>query len=87
VLEAAAEEVLGESLTEYVDRETLAATLEPTESVAMRDSRGGPAPEAVAASLDRAREEVAADRSALSGRREAVADAATRRDEEVETYV
>ena len=71
-LEAAAEEVLGDSLTAYVDRETLAATLDPAESVAMRDSRGGPAPEAVAASVDRGRERLAGDRAAIADRRDAV---------------
>jgi len=86
-LEAAAEEVLGESLTAYVDRETLAATLDPTKSVAMRNSQGGPAPEAVAASIERARERLADDREAVAVRREAVAAAADALDREVQRYV
>ncbi len=86
-LEAAAEETLGEPLTEYVDRETLAATLDPAESVAMRDSRGGPAPEAVEAQLSTAREALADDRDALTERRGAVAAAAKRLRGEVDGYV
>ena len=85
-LEAAAEDVLGEPLTAYVDRETLEATLDPAESVAMRDSRGGPAPAAVAAHLDRAREALADDRAAVSERQEAVAAAAAALEAEVATY-
>jgi len=86
-IEAAAEEVLGESLTDYVDRETLAATLEPTESVAMRDSQGGPAPEAVAASVERARDRLAEDRDAVTDRRDAVTAAEAALTAEVATYV
>jgi argininosuccinate lyase len=86
VLEAAAEETLGESLTDYVDRETLEATLDPAESVAMRDSRGGPAPVAVAASLERARGSLADDRAALDERREAVDEALAALDEEVASF-
>ncbi|WP_225332691.1 argininosuccinate lyase [Halomicrobium urmianum] len=86
-LEATAEDVLGEPLTEYVDRETLAATLDPAESVATRDSRGGPAPGAVEAQLATAGEALAADRDALTERREAVESAAERRRTEVDGYV
>ena len=87
VIEAAAEDVLGESLTDFVDRETLAATLDPGESVAMRDSQGGPAPEAVAASVERARDRLSADRTAVDDRREAVAAADEALAAEVATYV
>ncbi|WP_226022433.1 argininosuccinate lyase [Halomicrobium salinisoli] len=86
-LAATAEDVLGEPLTEYVDRETLAATLSPAESVAMRDSRGGPAPEAVAAQLATARDVLADDRDALTEHREAVAAAADLLRSEVDGYV
>jgi len=86
-IEAAAEDVLGESLTDFVDRETLAATLDPAESVAMRDSQGGPAPEAVAASVERARDRLVDDRTAVEDRREAVATAEVALAAEVATYV
>jgi len=85
-LEAAAEDVLGDPLTAYVDHETLEATLSPAESVAMRDSRGGPAPAAVTAHLERARETLADDRAAVTERSEAVAAAAAALDAEVATY-
>ncbi|PSP94320.1 argininosuccinate lyase [Halobacteriales archaeon QH_8_68_33] len=86
-LEAAAGEVLGEDLGAYVDRETLEATLDPAESVAMRDSRGGPAPEAVAASVDRARERLGEDRAAVADRRDAVEAAERALAAEVAAYV
>ncbi|WP_436930167.1 argininosuccinate lyase [Halosimplex halobium] len=85
-LEAAAEEILGEPLTAYVDRETLEATLDPVESVAMRDSPGGPAPEAVASQIDDARERLAADEDALADRRAAVTDALADLEAEVADY-
>jgi argininosuccinate lyase len=86
-VEAAAETVLGEDLGAYVDRETLAATLDPAESVAMRDSRGGPAPGAVTASVERARERLDGDRVAVDDRREAVAAAEDALATEVDAYV
>jgi len=86
-IEAAAEDVLGDSLTAFVDRETLEATLDPAESVAMRDSQGGPAPEAVAASLDRARERLDGDRAAVVERHEAVENADETLAREVASYV
>jgi len=54
-LEAAAQEVLGESLEAHVDPVAVADALDPAESVASRDSQG-PAPEAVAPQLESARE-------------------------------
>ncbi|MEF8850937.1 MAG: argininosuccinate lyase [Haloarculaceae archaeon] len=86
-VEAAAEEVLGADLPEFVDRETLAATLDPVESVAMRDSQGGPAPAAVAASVERARDRLDADREAGADRRDSVAAADEALAREVATYV
>ena len=86
-LEAAAEEVLGEPLTTYVDEETLAATLDPVESVAMRDSAGGPAPEAVETQIDDAREGLATDEAAVAERRDTVTDALDALETEVGGYV
>ncbi|MFC4248576.1 argininosuccinate lyase [Natribaculum luteum] len=62
---AAAEEVLGESLETYVDPDAVAAALDPTESVASRDSQGGPAPVAVETQLEAARDALAADEESL----------------------
>jgi len=53
----------------------------------MRDSRGGPAPAAVEAHLDRAREDVTTHREALATRRERVDAAADALETEVASYV
>ena len=86
-LEAAAREVLGESLWSHVDRAAVAGALDPEQSVASRDSRGGPAPDAVADHLDRARDGLAGDRAAIDERRETLSTAAQRLDREVSRYV
>jgi len=86
-LEAAAQEVMGESLATSIDEADLTAALDPVASVAMRDSRGGPAPGALADSIERARETLAGDREALGARQSAVADAAAELDAEVDAYV
>jgi argininosuccinate lyase len=86
-LDAAAQAVLGESLSTYVDREAVERALDPDASVRMRDSRGGPAPAALADSLERARGTLAEDREALEERRDAVADARARRERAVDGYV
>jgi argininosuccinate lyase len=86
-LAAAAHEVLGESLWDHVDREAVERVLDPRESVGTRDSRGGPAPDAVAAHLDRARDGLAGDRTTVDQRRAAVDDACERLDREVSRFV
>jgi argininosuccinate lyase len=73
-LDAATEEVLGDSLSAYVEREAVEAALDPAQSVALRDSTGGPAPEAVAAGLSAAEETVAADEVTLADERESLAE-------------
>ncbi|MGQ3412627.1 argininosuccinate lyase [Natrinema sp. LN54] len=65
-LESAAQEVLGESVEAHVDPAAVEDALDPAKSVASRDSQGGPAPEAVAAQLESAREALAADEEALA---------------------
>ncbi|WP_311170462.1 argininosuccinate lyase [Halobellus ordinarius] len=80
-------DVLGESLFEYVSRERVEAALDPVESVASRDSAGGPAPEAVAAQLDAAEAGIETDAAALGERRDALAAAATALESEVAAYV
>jgi len=86
-LSAVAEDVLGEPLSAYVDRDALVAALDPAESVAMRDSRGGPASDAVAKQVSVAEDVLAADSEALTDRRQAVSQAADRRQTEVDRYV
>ncbi|WP_306055103.1 argininosuccinate lyase [Natronococcus wangiae] len=54
-IEVAAEDVLGEPLESYVDPGAVEDALDPEASVASRNSRGGPAPEAVASQLESAR--------------------------------
>ncbi|XVH32766.1 argininosuccinate lyase [Haloferacaceae archaeon DSL9] len=75
ILDAAAEEVLDESLYAYVSEADVDAALDPTRSVASRDSVGGPAPAAVAATLDAAKTQFEADGDTLSERRDALAAA------------
>ena len=70
-----------------VDDDTLAAVLTAEGSVAMRDSRGGPAPAAVATHRDRAETTLTAHRDAIEDRRQRVDTAATRRATEVDRYV
>ncbi len=86
-VEAAAADLLDEPLGHYVDRGDLEAALSPAESVAMRDSRGGPAPGAMADGLERTRASLAADREALASEREALAEAAAALEREVASYV
>jgi argininosuccinate lyase len=86
-LSAVAEGVLGEPLAEYVERAAVERALDPTESVAMRDSRGGPAPAAVADQLSAADGVLATHREALTAATAAVERAHDRRTTEVETYV
>ncbi|WP_336023988.1 argininosuccinate lyase [Halobellus salinisoli] len=85
-LDAVAADVLGESLFEYVSRERVEAALDPIESVASRDSLGGPAPSAVAAQLDDAGTALAADRTTYDDRTTALDDAAESLEAEVEAY-
>ena len=74
-LDAAAEDVLGDSLSAYVEREAIEAALDPAASVAARDSAGGPAPDEVAGRLSAVEESLAADADALATERDALASA------------
>jgi argininosuccinate lyase len=86
-IDAAAQAVLGESVEAYADRAAIERALDPRESVAARDSRGGPAPAAVADHLERAREQVESDRERYEDRRDALDTAQERLDREVQRYV
>ena len=83
---AVAEDVLDAPLSEFVDREEIEAALDPAESVAMRDSAGGPAPQAVATQLSAAEDALAVDREALETRRDRVQSAGERLQTEVDRY-
>jgi argininosuccinate lyase len=84
---AAAEDVLDESLSAYVGRAEVEDALDPTASVASRDSAGGPAPEAVAAQVATAAADLDADRETLATTREALSAADERLRTEVASYV
>jgi argininosuccinate lyase len=86
-LSTVAESVLGDPLSEYVDREAVEAALDPAESVAMRDSRGGPAPGAVGAQLSAADDVLANHGEQLDAAEATVSRAQARLQTEVETYV
>jgi len=86
-LSAVAEDVLGDPLAEYVDRAAVERALDPTESVAMRNSRGGPAPEAVGDQLRAAEDVLASHSDRLEAAEATVSGARDRLQTEVETYV
>ncbi|MFC7135929.1 argininosuccinate lyase [Halobaculum litoreum] len=86
-LDSAAQEVLGESLYEYVSEETLDTALDPAGSVAARDSRGGPAPAAVVDSLARMTDTYGDHEAALAARRDALATAEAGLADAVADYV
>ncbi|MDH5018705.1 argininosuccinate lyase [Halobacterium rubrum] len=86
-VDTAAQEVTGESLSDLVDPELVATALDPVESVAQRDSVGGPAPAAVQAALGDVLDGIDADEATVADEREALADAADDLAAEVATYV
>jgi argininosuccinate lyase len=86
-IEAAATEVLDEPLDSHVSREDVEATLDPVESVASRDSLGGPAPEAVDAQLESATKALEADTEARDEREETLETAHETLTEVVHDYV
>jgi argininosuccinate lyase len=86
-LSAVAENVLGDPLSEYVDRAAVEAALDPAESVAMRDSRGGPAPEAVAEGLSAAEAVLDDHGTTLAAERTALEAAEKSLQAEVNRYV
>ena len=86
-LSAVTEDVLGEPLSDYVDRESVERALDPAESVAMRNSRGGPASSAVAEQLSVAQDTLDADRDVLADASESLADAEQTLEGAVNRYV
>jgi argininosuccinate lyase len=86
-LDAAAQDVLGESIAAVVSRATIEAALDPAQSVASRNSLGGPAPEAVRVALDDVQMGVTEDAETVESAREALGAAADSLDAEVSAYV
>ncbi|WP_207586365.1 argininosuccinate lyase [Halomontanus rarus] len=86
-LETAAREVLGDALEDHVDPAAVEAALDPVESVASRNSQGGPAPEAVAAQLESAEDAVGADETQVGELRDDLEAASAALREEVNAYV
>ncbi|ELZ06553.1 argininosuccinate lyase [Natrialba aegyptia] len=86
-LDAAAKAVLGEPLASYVDPDAVTDALDPVESVASRNSQGGPAPEATAPQLDSGRDTLGADESTHSELAGELETAHTALREEVNDYV
>ena len=85
-LDAAARDVLGKSIGDVVPREQIDAALDPAQSVASRNSRGGPAPDAVVDALDDVGMAVAEDRESVEAAREELQDAAETLQQEVANY-
>ncbi|MFB6121739.1 MAG: argininosuccinate lyase [Halobacteriaceae archaeon] len=85
-LSEATEAVVGEPLGSLVPIEDVERALSPAESVAMRDSQGGPAPERTAAAAADALDAVTADREAVTERRRALDDARETLRAEVASY-
>ena len=86
-IEEAVRDVAGDALSAYVSRADVEAALDPVNSVADRDSAGGPAPDAVAEAIGTAESAIDDDAAALEARRDRIAAAADRRETEVATYV
>lgn len=86
-IEAAAASVLDGPLTDHVPREAVEDALDPETSVAMRDSAGGPAPDAVGAQLDAAEAALTADTDRAAAKRAALAAARDELAREVERRV
>ncbi|CAM2962238.1 argininosuccinate lyase [Halobacterium salinarum] len=84
---AATEAVTGEPLSAVVEPAAVADALDPVESVAARDSAGGPAPAAVEAAVADVRDGIDADEAALAAERASLADAADALAAEVSGYV
>jgi argininosuccinate lyase len=86
-LEDAALETLAEPLSTHVDIESLRSLLSPRGSVTARDSHGGPAPAAVADSLETLHASRAEHTATLESRRQSLATAEETLDEVVSRYV
>lgn len=85
-LDSAAEDVLGNSLSQFVEPDAVEAALDPAESVAMRDSTGGPAPDEVVEQVTSVSATVAADEEKLAETRESLTSANAKLTEVMHKY-
>ncbi|WP_336035780.1 argininosuccinate lyase [Halobacterium yunchengense] len=85
-VDAAAREATGEQLADLADPAVVAAALDPVESVAQRDSAGGPAPSAVGDALEGVRAGLEDDEAAVAEREAALAEARDALAAEVASY-
>lgn len=85
-IDGACREHLGVGVDELLGEGTVADLLDPMRSVEARDSRGGPAPSAVATALDRATDRLDDDRENLADRRQRLEGAADERGAAVARY-
>jgi argininosuccinate lyase len=86
-LREATKTVIGQPLEDLVDVAAVEDALDPGESVAARDSVGGPAPAAMASALETASGTIESDRDRLADRRTDLESAKTDLESVVETYV
>jgi len=86
-LETACQDLLDRSLTALAPESKLQTALDPAGSVAMRDSRGGPAPDAMKTALESTRQRLDVARTGIDTRREALETAREHRESEVASYL
>ena len=85
-IDHAAQEVLGTTTAAYVDPDELEAMLDPENSVASRDSFGGPAPDVVREAIGRADAHIDRHASAVTDATQSLADSADLLQTEVSRY-
>ncbi|MFC6731279.1 argininosuccinate lyase [Haladaptatus sp. DYSN1] len=83
---AAAEDLLGVPLTDYVSKEAVEGALDPAQSVDSRDSQGGPAVKAVTSQLATATEELGSDQECVAFHREKLQESHDVLHDEVSQY-
>ncbi len=86
-LNEAGKATIEQPVTEIIDTKSLAAALDPVQSVQERDSYGGPAPGQLTAAIQHEREDIETHRSLLEEYRSQLAAARTQRNEVIGTYV
>lgn len=85
-LDAAARDIIGQSIDDVVPRDDIDAALDPEQNVAMRDSTGGPAPAVLLEAIDRATAAVEADHTSLTEAATALTNAEDNRQTTVARY-
>lgn len=85
-IHVAVETVLDEPLEAVCEPAAIEASLDPRNSVTMRNSLGGPAPETVDPAIDRSADTLATDRTRLDTTQSALEEASTVLDDAITTY-